>query len=246
MNQKMGEYGFMKRDCLYIIMPAYNEEENIENVIAHWHPVVERIGGKSRLVILNDGSSDGTYEKIKKSQEKYPRVIGIDKKNEGHGATILRGYHYAIEKGADYIFQTDSDGQTMAEEFGQFWKNRKACGLLIGYRKGRKDGLSRIFVTKVLRIVLFLIFGVWVKDANTPYRLMKATQLKEVLKKIPEGFELSNVLMTVIYEKYHLGVYYYPITFRPRQGGKNSLNMKKIIKTGQKAWIDFHKIRKTI
>ena len=101
-------------------------------------------------------------------------------------------------------------------------------------------------MTKVLRIVLFLIFGVWIKDANTPYRLMKASQLSEVLKKIPKGFNLSNVLMTVIYEKYKLGVYYYPITFRPRQGGKNSLNMRKIFKVGRKAWGDFRKIRKMI
>lgn len=236
----------MKRDCLYIIMPAYNEEENIEHVIAHWHPVVEMAGGESRLVILNDGSSDRTYEKIQECRKQYPRLTGIDKKNEGHGQTILRGYRYAIENGADYIFQTDSDGQTLAEEFGRFWENRDACGLLIGYRKDRQDGLSRVFVTKVLRIVLFLAFGVWVKDANTPYRLMKASQLKKVLEKIPDGFFLSNVLMTVIYEKHHLGVQYYPITFRPRQGGKNSLDMKKIIKTGRKAWVDFCRIRKNI
>lgn len=236
----------MKCDCLYIVMPAYNEEANIEKVIEHWYPVVEKVGGDSRFVILNDGSRDATYEKIKKCQEKYPRLIGIDKENEGHGATLLRGYHYAIEAGADYIFQTDSDGQTLAEEFGRFWKNRKSCGLLIGYRKDRKDGISRIFVTRVLRLVLFVTFGVWVKDANTPYRLMKASQLQMVLQKIPEGFHLSNVLMTVIYEKHHLGVQYYPITFRPRQGGKNSINMKRIARIGRQAWKDFRKMRKSI
>lgn len=84
------------------------------------------------------------------------------------------------------------------------------------------------------------------KDANTPYRLMKASQLKKVLRKIPDGFELSNVLMTVIYEKHRMGVHYYPITFRQRQGGKNSLNMKKIVKAGRKAWMDFCRIRKKI
>ena len=236
----------MKHDCLYIVMPAYNEEENIENVISHWYPVVEKVGGESRLVIFNDGSKDRTYQKIQECQKQYPRLIGVDKKNEGHGATVLRAYHYAVEHGADYVFQTDSDGQTLAEEFFRFWDDREDCGLLIGYRKDRKDGISRVFVTKVLRIVLFLAFGVWVKDANTPYRLMKGTQLKKVLEKIPDGFDLSNVLMTVIYEKHHLGVRYYPITFRPRQGGKNSLNMRKIIKAGRKAWVDFCKIRKSI
>jgi glycosyltransferase involved in cell wall biosynthesis len=236
----------MKRDSLYIIMPAYNEEANIGEVIEQWYPVVEEVGGKSRLVILNDGSKDSTYAKIQELQEKYPRLIGIDKENEGHGPTILRGYRYAIDAGADYIFQTDSDGQTLPDEFWQFWRKRHVCGMLIGYRKGRQDGISRIFVTRTLRIVLLLIFHTWVKDANTPYRLMRATQLDKVLHEIPEGFNLPNVLMSVIYKKQNLGVYYIPITFRPRQGGKNSLNMKRITRMGIKAWKDFKELRKTI
>ena len=125
----------MKQDSLYIIMPAYNEEKNIGSVIEQWYPVVEKIGAGSRLVILNDGSKDGTYKKIQKYQEKYDRLIGIDKPNEGHGGTILKGYHYAVDAGADYVFQTDSDGQTLPEEFWQFWEKRKKCGLLIGYRR---------------------------------------------------------------------------------------------------------------
>lgn len=233
----------MKHDSLYIIMPAYNEEKNIGTVIEQWYPVVEKIGGDSRLVILNDGSKDATYKKIQNYQKKFDRLIGIDKPNEGHGGTILRGYRYAVEKDADYIFQTDSDGQTLPEEFWQFWEKRQKCGLLIGYRQKREDGFSRIFVTRILQLVLFLIFGTWVKDANTPYRLMEGKQLAKVLKRIPDGFFLSNVLMTVIYEKHHLYVEYIPITFRPRQAGKNSINMKRIIKIGRQAFADFIRLR---
>ena len=120
----------MKHDSLYIIMPAYNEEKNIGTVIEQWYPVVERIGGDSRLVILNDGSKDATYKKIQNYQKNYDRLIGIDKPNEGHGGTILRGYRYAVEKGADYIFQTDSDGQTLPEDSGSSGKNVKSAGFL--------------------------------------------------------------------------------------------------------------------
>ena len=236
----------MKQDSLYIIMPAYNEEANIGNVIRQWYPVIEKIGGESRLVILNDGSRDKTWDRLREFEQKYDKLICIDKKNEGNGATILRGYHYAVDAGADYVFQTDSDGQTLPEEFDQFWEQRKKCGLLIGYRKDRKDGISRIFVTRVLRLLLLVTFGVWVKDANTPYRLMKASQLKKVLKRIPAGYNLSNVLMTVIYEKHKLGVQYIPITFRPRQGGKNSINMKRIAGIGKDAVKDFWKLRRTV
>ena len=106
-------------------------------MIEQWYPVVERIGGDSRLVILNDGSKDATYKKIQNYQKNHDRLIGIDKPNEGHGGTILRGYRYAVEKGADYIFQTDSDGQTLPEEFWQFWENVKSAGFLSA--TGRKE-----------------------------------------------------------------------------------------------------------
>ena len=101
-------------------------------------------------------------------------------------------------------------------------------------------------MTRVLRLVLFLTFKTWVKDANTPYRLMNGKQLKKVLKRIPDGFFLSNVLMTVIYEKHHLHVEYIPITFRPRQAGKNSINMKRIITIGKQAFHDFMRLRHRI
>ena len=231
----------MKHDSLYIIMPAYNEEKNIGTVIEQWYPVVERIGGDSRLVILNDGSRDATYKKIQNYQKKYDRLIGIDKPNEGHGGTILRGYRYAVEKGADYIFQTDSDGQTVPEEFWKLWADRKKSGLLIGSRKRRQDGWQRIFVTRVLRLVILVTFHCWVEDANTPFRLMRATELEEVLTEIPPQYFLANVLMTVRYTKEGRQVIYYPITFRPRQGGVNSINMKKILKIGKTTLKDFRK-----
>ena len=55
------------KDTLYIVIPAYNEEENIADVIKGWYPVVKKCGSKnSRLVILNDGSKDKTWSLIQK------------------------------------------------------------------------------------------------------------------------------------------------------------------------------------
>ncbi|MBO4241700.1 MAG: glycosyltransferase family 2 protein, partial [Clostridiales bacterium] len=104
-------------DKLYIVMPAYNEEANIETVVAEWHQVAEKYGEGSRLVIVNDGSKDSTYEKLLELKEKYPLLDPVTKENSGHGGTVLYAYNYALEKGADYIFQTDSDGQTLPSEF---------------------------------------------------------------------------------------------------------------------------------
>ena len=233
-------------DKLYIVIPAYNEQDNIEDVVKDWYPVVEKRGADSRLVIIDDGSKDATYEKLLALAKDRPQLEPLHKENGGHGATVLYGYRYAIEKGADYVFQTDSDGQTLPSEFDDFWNLREQHDMVIGHRKGRQDGFSRVFVTKVLKAVCLLCFHVNVQDANTPFRLMKAESLKKEIELIPQDYNLSNVIVSVLFIKKGYSVKYLPITFRPRQGGVNSINMKKIFKIGQKALKDFMAINKII
>lgn len=231
-------------DKLFIVIPAYNEEVNIDSVAREWHEVVKTIGEDSKLVIISDGSKDYTYEILLNLQRELPQLIPVTKKNSGHGGTVLYGYKYALEQGADYIFQTDSDGQTLPDEIWTFWEARKNYDAQIGYRKGRQDGFSRVVVTKVLKLVLFFSFGLWITDANTPFRLMSRESLQRLIPKIPENYNLSNVLLTVLYEKDKSLLRYLPITFRPRQGGVNSINLKKIVGIGKKAVKDFASLKK--
>lgn len=236
----------MKNEKLYIVIPAYNEEETIGAVIEQWYPVVEKVGNGSKLVIINDGSKDNTYNIMQQYAEKKPDFEPLTKPNGGHGATILYGYRYALEQGADYIFQTDSDGQTLPEEFWPFWEERDQYDMIIGHRNKREDGTSRVFVTKTLKCVIKLCFGVTVADANTPFRLMEASVLTEEIDLIPKDFNLSNVIISVIYAKKKHAVKFIPITFRPRQGGVNSINLRKIVKIGVQAIKDFRKINEAI
>lgn len=237
------------KDILYIVMPAYNEAANIEEVICQWYPVCEKIiaeGNEAKMVIANDGSKDNTFQIMQQLQEKYPCLKPIDKLNSGHGATVLYLYRYAIKEGASFIFQTDSDGQTLPEEFWQMWEQRHKSDFHIGTRGGRQDGASRVFVTKTLRLVVWLIFHVWVKDANTPFRLMKSDRLRAVMKYIPNNFFLANVAVSAIAVKKNEKIAWYPIIFRPRQGGVNSIDMKRIFKIGLKALGDFRQINKNL
>ena len=233
-------------DKLYIIIPAYNEEATLRNVINEWYPMVVMAGTESRLVIIDDGSKDKTLKMAENEAKNKPQLIVRSKKNSGHGATILTGYKFALEQGADYVFQTDSDGQTRASEFPDFWRMRRQYDMIVGYRNKRQDGLSRIFVTKILKLVVFLSFHVSVKDANTPFRLMNAKTLSQKITLIPEDFFLTNVLLAVIYTKHKCKVKFIPITFRPRQGGVNSINMKRIFGIGKNAVRDFMRLNKSI
>ncbi|NLP33829.1 MAG: glycosyltransferase family 2 protein [Clostridiales bacterium] len=233
-------------DRLYIVIPAYNEEENITSVINDWYPIVEKIGNGSKLVIIDDGSKDSTFQIMKEESENLQAFIPLTKPNGGHGATVLYGYRYALKAGADYIFQTDSDGQTLPEEFWPFWELRKSYDMVIGNRKGRQDGVSRVFVTKILKLVLWICFQVKITDANTPFRLMRASTLMQHIDSIPKDYNLSNVMISVLYAKKRLAVKYLPITFRPRQGGINSINMKKIIHIGRQAFKDFQRMNRNM
>jgi dolichol-phosphate mannosyltransferase len=234
------------KDTLYIVMPAYNEAENIGSTIKQWYPIVNKIGGDSRLLIVDDGSKDDTYAIMSELQKDFPLFIPITKVNSGHGATCIYAYNYAISNGADYIFQTDSDGQTSPDEFWEFWNNRLTYDFVIGTRSKRQDGKDRVFVTKVLKFIVFLVFGVVVDDCNTPFRLMKASKLAEILKLMPADFFLSNVIVSTVAVKRREKIKWIPITFKPRQGGENSINFKKIVKIGFKAISDFKLIRRNL
>lgn len=233
-------------DCLYIVVPAYNESENIKNLVDDWYPVVERHDGKgrSRLVVINDGSKDNTYEILEELAKERPLLHPLTKPNGGHGPTVLYGYRYALQQGADYIFQTDSDGQTNPDEFEAFWSERKNYDAVFGNRTVRGDGNDRAFVEKTLCRILKHYFGVTIPDSNAPFRLMTAAYLREYLPKIPEDYNLPNVMLTTFGIYYHRKVRFIPITFKPRQGGTNSINVKKITKIGWQALKDFKAIRR--
>lgn len=132
----------------------------------------------------------------------------------------------------------------MPNEFWLFWDLRKEYDFIIGSRKNRMDGFSRIIVTRVLKLVVFLIFGVPVDDANTPFRLMKTSKLKKYADIIPSDFFLSNVLISTLIVKNKESCKWLPITFKPRQGGINSINIKRIFKIGIKALEDFRNVKK--
>jgi dolichol-phosphate mannosyltransferase len=230
-------------DRLFIVMPAFNEEENIEKTIKQWHSVVKKVSLDSRLVIINDGSTDNTFVIMQDLSNLYSQLIVVTKPNSGHGATLLYAYNYCINENSDYIFQTDSDGQTSPEEFWNFWEKRNEYDFLIGCRKKRQDGIDRKIISLVLKLLIYIVFWVNVKDPNTPFRLMKTEKLKPILKFIPPDFFLSNVLISIFVIKRKEKSLWLPVSFKPRQGGTNSMRLQKIVKVGAMAIKDFYLIR---
>lgn len=235
-------------DKIFFIVPAYNESENIRKLIDDWYPVVEKHNGdgESRLVIIDDGSKDDTYEIVKKCAQTRPMLVSLTKENGGHGATVLYGYRYSIQNKTDYTFQTDADGQTDPAEFEEFWENRKMYDAVIGNRSSRQDGLSRKFSELILLFILRITFGVKIPDSNAPFRLMKTQLLEKYINKMPRDYNLPNVMFTTYFAYFNEKIKFVMISFKPRQGGKNSINLKKIFEIGFKAVVDFISLKRNI
>lgn len=230
-------------EILHIVMPAYNEEANIEKVIDSWYP---NLGDNenSRLVIADSGSTDRTHQILCGLKEKYSRLVILTDTKKQHGPKVIALYNYAIKNGAEYIFQTDSDGQTNPDEFAAFWEKRKKHDAIIGMRLTRGDGKSRWLVERVLCMLLKFIFNVKVPDANAPFRLMKTELVEKYLYRLPADYNLPNVMLTTYFVAFMENVEFLSISFKPRQGGVNSINLLKIVKIGWSAIKDFYRLKK--
>ena len=234
-------------DNLYIVMPAYNEEANIESVVEEWYPHIADKGSESRLVIADSGSTDRTHSILLSLKKRYPRLEILSDTGKQHGPKLMALYQYAIcmDK-VEYVFQTDSDGQTNAAEFETFWKLRKQYEAVIGKRNQRGDGIFRLLVERVLCMILYFIFGVRVPDANAPFRLMKTSLIEKYLNKMPSDYNLPNVMLTTYFKYYSENIRFIQISFKPRQGGKNFINLVKIMKIGWKALRDFYCLKEKL
>ena len=231
-------------DSLYVVMPAYNEEDNIEGVVRAWYPVLKGKSENSRLVIADNGSTDATHDILLRLKKEFPQLDILEKSGKQHGPKLIALYKYAITNGADYIFQTDSDGQTDPNEFEAFWNMRNKYNAILGHRRVRGDGKSRAFVEHIVCLLLKFYFGVNVPDANAPFRLMRSDIVNKYINRFQEDYNLPNIMLTTFFAYYKDGLTFKEISFRPRQAGVNSINIPKIVKIGWKALGDFSMFKK--
>lgn len=227
-----------------IIMPAYNEQEALPDVIKEWARVAEKIGGM--LVVLNDGSKDNTLQVLKEAAGAQKNLVVFDKANSGHASTCLAGYRWAIREKFEWIFQTDSDGQARSEDFDRAWELRDRHDFIFGFRPSRGDGFARLVISRTLRLVIRCVFGVHVPDANVPFRLMKSSRLEPNLVHVPEGLFLANAFLTVALQMSESKIHWINIAFHPRQGGQPSVSFKKFFKVGLKVTREFIAVRKSL
>lgn len=206
---------------LALVMPVYNEEECIVDVLQAWRDELNRLEIDYIILVLNDGSRDGTRQEIAKFNGDS-RVQIINKENSGHGPTILLGYSIAAKE-ASWIFQTDSDNEMSPLFFKELWVRRYSFDALLGCRIKREQGVGRKFISTISRCAVRLFFGSGVTDVNTPYRLIRAPLLARIIKTIPFDTFAPNVIISGVLAVSGSNIYNHPVPHERRRTGKISI-----------------------
>ena len=213
-----------------IVMPAYNEEGCIVAVCMEWLALAEERGFV--LIAVDDGSRDRTGALLDELAKSHAALRVIHQVNQGHGQAVLNGYREAIGMGALWVFQVDSDGQFLAEDFEAVWSERLHSQFVLGYRKDRADPWLRRVLSLVNRWITEVLLRVRVRDPNVPYRLMKADLLAMLLAYGPKREFAPNVILSAMAAGSGLAVREVAVRHRARIAGEASIGSRKAVKLG--------------
>ena len=231
----------MQKKKLLIVIPVYNEQSIIEKVIKDWLKIAKKFQGY--LLIINDGSTDLTLNKIKKIKSK--NIILISQNNQGHGIATLSGYKYGINNNFRFIFQVDSDNQFSIKNFQKFWSLRNKYDLVLGYRRERHDPLIRLVITRLLKFFILFIFKIYILDANVPYRLINVEKFKSLINKIPSKTTIPNIWISILFNKSNsYKCFSMPVIHKLRRTGVVWIVKWRLIKFCINAFLELIKINK--
>jgi glycosyltransferase involved in cell wall biosynthesis len=204
-----------------VVMPAYNEAEIIERTIREWHSeVLSRIPGAD-LIVVDDCSTDQTGAILQRLATelngiRYVRMAA----NSGHGRALRAGLEMAVQP---LVFQTDSDRQHLAADFWRLWEKRDSNDFVFAVRYSRADGSFRKFITGSMRLLNYLLWGKWIRDANCPFKLMHTDAMKAVLEEIPRNSFIPMVMLSILVRRSGYRTTEVEVEHLARRGGNQSL-----------------------
>ncbi|MEI7734292.1 MAG: polyprenol monophosphomannose synthase [Ferruginibacter sp.] len=219
-----------------VIIPTYNEKENIQNIIA----AVMNLNQQYHVLIIDDGSPDGTAAIVKSLFAKYPGQLFLEERygKLGLGTAYIYGFKWALEKGYRFIFEMDADFSHNPNDLERLYQ---ACvdgaGVAVGsrYTKGgavKNWPADRIFLSKGASVYTRLITWMPVKDPTAGFVCYKREMLEalnfEAISFVGYAFQIE---MKFAAWKLGFKITEVPITFIDRELGASKMN-KSIVKEG--------------
>lgn len=215
---------------LSLFFPAYNEEANIAETVTKAAKVLPKVAHKYEILVVNDGSKDGTGAEVKSLMKKlkFLRMVTHDP-NRGYGGALKTGF---AETKYDLVVFTDSDGQfDFAEVEKMIAKLQETnADLVIGYRIKRSDPPKRLFIANMLKLWNLFWFGMWFRDTDCGFKLIRRRVLDEVIPLTSNGGIISTEFLAKVkragFKYAEVGVHHYP----RRAGVSTGDNLKVISK----------------
>ncbi len=216
-----------KCTSLTVILPAFNEEQNIGTLIELARRVLPDLAETWEIIIVDDGSHDATGAICDELAAVHPQVHTIHHStNRGYGAALKSGI---IAAKHDLIFFTDSDGQFDLKELRQLIRWSDEYQIVAGYRKKRQDPPHRLINALAWNVLVRIVLGVKVRDIDCAFKLFR----REVFNRVQIRSVGAMVNTEVLAQAMRLGmrIHEVEVTHFPRQHGKPSgANVRVILK----------------
>lgn len=232
----LGDRTMEENDRLCVVLPVYNEEAAIGEVLEKWARSLSKLGADFVIRPYDDGSKDGSLAVMRKVAGCDSRIDVRDKPNGGHGNTILTGYREAAADGFAWVFQVDSDDEMGPEGFPELWNRRNGHDFLVGFRDGRKQALPRKIVSFVSRLSVRILYGKGVWDVNTPYRLMRVSAFSRFFSQIPLTTFAPNVILSGLAARHKFRMFECPVPQHDRRTGEVSIKKWNLLKAAVRSF----------
>lgn len=213
---------------LSVTMPVYNEEGAIALAVEEVRRDVLDLVPGSELVVVDDGSRDGTGRILDEAAAADSRIRVIHQANSGHGGALMAAL--ASARG-DYVFLIDSDRQIPLDGFPAAWALVEGGrDGVFGVRRRRHDPVLRLHLTRMIRFVIRLLFGVRGLDANVPYKLLRRSIWEEAGVCIPPGTLAPSLFLAIFTRLRRYDVAEVDVVHRERETGVGSIRRLKLLK----------------
>lgn len=219
---------------LSVVLPAHNEEENIETTVNGCVSYLENKVGTYEIIVVNDGSRDSTRQVVEKMSSSNPSILLINHEvNRGYGGALLSGFERASQ---DFIFFMDSDGQFDINDLDRMLPSVSKSDVIIGYREDRADSLVRSLNAWMYAEYVRFMFGLRVNDMDCAFKIFPTEAYHSVRPIVSGGaFFTAEFLIKLIKNGYRLKEF--PVHHLPRKFGEQSgANIKVILRMFKESW----------
>ena len=208
-----------------IIIPAYNESENILNTVK----CIEEDAPDFDYVVINDCSKDNTLEILENNHLNFVNLPV----NLGIGGAVQTGYQYALENGYDVAVQVDGDGQHDPKFLGNLFETlvKENADMVIGSRFIKNEGFQSTFMRRVgityFTKLIHSLTGKTITDATSGFRMCNRKVIELFSRDYPRDYPEPESIVALLKRK--MKVIEVPVQMKERQGGESSINASKSV-----------------